>query len=417
MISNNLPISTEKKNPIYYGYVIAALAAVLQIIMWIPVSTYGVFFIPIQNEFGWSRAIISGARSLSMLTWGTASIVWGYLNDRYGPRVIIAVCGCIAGLGFFLMSQVNSIWQLYIFFGIIVGIGISATDVVLLSVVARWFKEKLGMMTGIVKTGTGIGMFIMPPVAIGLIAYYGWRDTYTILGITGTILIVSISQFLRKGPSKIRHRNNVGERFLSSDFQIIQSGLSLYDATRTTRLWMASIMYLAIQFCVNTVLVHLAPHAIDIGISPAKAAVLLSSVGGTSILGRLVVGFSSDRIGCRKSMIICCTMFVISFAVLPVAKEFWMLVLFTIIYGFALGGYATLVSPVVAELFGMRSHGAILGIVVFVGTIGGAIGPVLTGYFFDVTGNYQSLFIMCIATGVIGLVLSTTLRSVIIKTS
>jgi len=100
-----LPISTEKKNSIYYGYVIAASAAVLQIIMWTLVSTYGVFFIPIQNEFGWSRAVISGARSLSMLAWGTASIVWGYLNDRYGPRVIISVCGCIVGLGSFLMSQ------------------------------------------------------------------------------------------------------------------------------------------------------------------------------------------------------------------------------------------------------------------------------------------------------------------------
>jgi MFS family permease len=411
-----LPISTKKKNPIYYGFVIAASAAVLQIIMWTPASTYGVFFIPIQNEFGWSRAVISGARSLSMLAWGTASIIWGYLNDRHGPRVIIAVCGCIVGVGSFLMSQVNSIWQLYIFFGIIIGIGVSAADVVLLSTVARWFKEKLGMMTGIVKAGTGLGMLILPLVAIGLISSYGWRDSYTILGITGTILIVSISQFLRRDPSKIKHWNDVGERVLSSDSQIVQSGLSLYDTMRTKRLWMASIMYLALWFCVNIVLVHLAPHATDMGISSAKAAGLLSSVGGTSILGRLVIGFSIDRIGCRKSMMMCCTMFVISFFLLLIAREFWMLILFTIIYGVAHGGYATLMSPLVAELFGMRSHGAVLGIIVFVGTIGGAIGPVLAGYLFDVTGSYQSPFIICIAIGVIGFVLSTTLRPVISKT-
>ena len=116
-------------------------------------------------------------------------------------------------------------------------------------------------------------------------------------------------------------------------------------------------------------------------------------------------------------MIIYCTIFIISFLVLLLAKEFWMLVLFAIVYGFAHGGYATLISPMVAELFGMRSHGAILGILIFLGTIGGAAGPVFAGYLFDVTGNYQSLFIMCIAAGVTGLVLSTTLRSVIIKTS
>ena len=412
-----MPLSPDGKNKLYYGYAVAAAASVLQIIMWAPISTYGVFFIPLQNEFGWSRAVISGARSISMLVWGTASVILGNLNDKYGPRVIMAVCGCIMGVGSFLMSQVSSIWQLYIFYGVIIGIGVSATDVVLLSTVARWFKKKLGMMTGIVKVGTGLGMFIMPLAAEGLISSYGWRNSYMIIGIMGIIMVVSISQFLRKDPSKIQQRLDVGKKVLSSDSQIIQPRLYAYDAIRTTRLWMTSIMYLALWFCVNIVLVHLAPHAMDMGISSAKAAGLLSSIGATSILGRLAIGFSSDRVGCRKSMILCCIIFVISFSLLLMAREFWMLILFSLIYGFAHGGYATLISPLAAELFGMRSHGTILGIMIFVGTIGGAIGPVFAGYLFDVTGSYQSSFIICIAIGVIGLALSTTLRPVIIKTS
>lgn len=416
MISSNSPVSVEKKNPIYYGYVVAAAAGVLQIIMWGLFNTYGVFFIPMHNEFGWSRAVISGARSFSMLVWGTTSILLGSLNDKYGPRVIIVVCGCILGVGYFLMSQVNTLWQLYVFYGIIIGIGISATDVVVLSTVARWFKKKLGMMTGIVKVGTGLGMFIMPLAADGLISSYGWRNSYMILGIMGIILVVPISRLLRRDPSKIQQRLDVEKKVLSSDSQVIQPGLPLYDAIRTTRLWITSIMYLTLWFCVNLVLVHLAPHAIDMGISSAKAAGILSSIGAISILGRLVIGFSSDRIGCRKSMIICCTIFVISFSVLLMAREFWMLILFAIIYGFAHGGYATLISPMVAEQFGLRSHGAILGIIIFFGTIGGAVGPVFAGYLFDVTSSYQSSFLACITLGIVGLALSIALRPVIIKT-
>ncbi len=410
-----MPLAPDGKNKLYYGYIVAAAAGVLQIIMWGLFNTYGVFFIPMHDEFGWSRAAISGARSFSMLVWGFLSIILGSLNDRYGPRIIMAVCGCFLGAGYFLMSQVSTLWQLYMFYGIIIGIGVSATDVVVLSTVARWFKKKLGMMTGIVKVGTGLGMFIMPLAADGLISSYDWRDTYMILGIIALIFVVSVSQLLRKEPGNIQQRPGIAKRDTPSNIHASQSGLSFHDATRTTRLWLTSIMYLTLWFCVNIVLVHLAPHAMDMGISSAKAAGILSSIGAISILGRLVIGFSSDRIGCRKSMIVCCTIFVISFSVLLMAREFWMLILFAIIYGFAHGGYATLISPMVAELFGMRSHGAILGIIIFLGTIGGAIGPVFAGYLCDTTGSYQSSFFVGIAMGVIGLILSTTLKPVTAK--
>nr|MBC8276285.1 MFS transporter [Chloroflexota bacterium] len=214
-----MPLSPGSKNKLYYGYVVAAAAGVLQIIMWGLFNTYGVFFIPMHDEFGWSRAAISGARSFSMLVWGFLSIILGSLNDRYGPRIIMAVCGCFLGAGYFLMSQVSTLWQLYMFYGIIIGIGVSATDVVVLSTVARWFKKKLGMMTGIVKVGTGLGMFIMPLTADGLISSYGWRISYLILGIMGIIVVVPISRLLRRGPDVIQRRLDVEKRVLSADSQ------------------------------------------------------------------------------------------------------------------------------------------------------------------------------------------------------
>lgn len=134
--------STKMVKKIYYGYVVAAVAIILQVIMWGTFNTYGVFFIPLHDEFGWSRAAISGARSLTMITWGLMSIPLGNLNDRFGPRIIMVICGCFFGVGYFLISQTNYIWQLYLFHGIIVGIGVSASDVILLSTVARWFIKR-----------------------------------------------------------------------------------------------------------------------------------------------------------------------------------------------------------------------------------------------------------------------------------
>ena len=189
MEKHDIPGSPIKRAQFYYGYIVAGASIVLQVIMWGIFNTYGVFFIPLQDEFTWSRAEISGARSLSMFVWGFLGILLGNLNDRYGPRVIIAVCGCFFGLGYFLMSQINSIWQLYLFHGLIVGIGVSATDVVILSTVAHWFVKKRGMMTGIIKAGTGLGMFIMPLAATGLISSYSWRTSYMILGVMGFIII------------------------------------------------------------------------------------------------------------------------------------------------------------------------------------------------------------------------------------
>ena len=409
MVNHNPQLAAFRKNPFYYGYVVAAAAGVLQIIMWGLFTTYGVYFIPMQDDFGWSRVAISGARSFSMLVWGSVSIILGSLNDKYGPRIIMAVCGCFFGAGYLLMSQVNSLWQLYVLYGIIIGIGVSATDVVILSTVARWFTKRRGMMTGIVKVGTGIGMFILPLAAEGLISAYGWRNSYMILGIIGLLSVVSVSRLLRKGPAKMQQGLDMERRVTSPNLETAQSGISLHDATRTARLWLTCIMYLTIWFCVNIIMVHLVPHAMDMGISSAKAAGILSSIGAISIVGRLVIGFSSDRFGCRKSMMICCTVFVISFAVLLMAGEFWMLTLFAVVYGFAHGGFATLISPLVGELFGLRSHGVILGIVIFCGTIGGAAGPILAGYLFDATGSYQSSFFVCIAMGITGLILSTTL--------
>jgi len=157
-------------------------------------------------------------------------------------------------------------------------------------------------------------------------------------------------------------------------------------------------------------IVHIIPHGTDIGLSLSTAAGVLSTIGGMSLLGRIVMGTANDKIGGKRSLIICYAVLICALIFLQTANQTWMLLLFAAIYGFAHGGFFTVMSPAIAELFGTGSHGAIFGVVLFSGMIGGAIGPLLTGRVFDVTGSYHTAFIFLIGAAIAGLILITFLR-------
>ena len=154
----------------FYGYNIVAAGFIIQAVGVGAMFTYGVFFKEFQTEFGWSRAAISGASSLAFLMMGLVGIIAGKMNDRIGPKAIIVISGILLGLGYLLMSRLQTLWQLYLLYGILVGIGFSTHDVITLSTVARWFIRRRGMMSGIVKVGTGSGQFLVPLIATLLIA-------------------------------------------------------------------------------------------------------------------------------------------------------------------------------------------------------------------------------------------------------
>jgi len=405
-------LTKTRKPRFFYGYVVVAAAATIQLVDLGIISTFGVFFPSFLTEFGWSRATISGASSLSFLLMGFLAILAGGLTDRFGPRIIMTTCGFFFALGFLLMSQLNSIWQLYLFYGVIVGIGLSAMDVVLLSTVARWFVKKRGMMSGIVKVGTGMGMFIMPLIAGGLIPIHGWRTSYIILGSIALVFVLPIAQLLRRDPGQMQQRPDNEERAATSDISSIGVGLSLQEAIHTRQFWMICAAFLTVVYCANTILVHIAPHAIDLGIPTINAASIISIIGGVSMFGRFVMGSAGDRIGNKLAMIICFVVLLVSLLWLQLANKLWMLYLFAIVYGFAHGGFFALVSPTVAGLFGTRSHGVILGIVLCSGTVGGAIGSVLAGHIFDITNSYQLVFSILVVFSIIGLILTPLLKSI-----
>ncbi len=395
---------------LYYGYTIVAASFCMQAVAVGALVTYGVFFKHLQDEFGWSRAFTSGASSVVMVTMGATGILFGRLNDRLGPRRILLGSGiCLAG-GYFVMSVLQAGWQLYVFYGLMVGIGLSTHDIVTLSTVARWFRRRRGLMTGLVKAGTGTGQFLVPIIASSLIALLGWRSTYVVIGAAILVVYLIAARLLKRSPAEmgLSPDGRPGEEEQSSD----SAGVFLYEAVKMPQLWLCCLSYFCVIFGAMTVLVHIVPHATDIGMAGTSAAAVVSIIGAVSIAGRLTMGTTSDRIGSRRTFLLCFAVLIAALLWLQIASTGWMLFAFAVAYGFAHGGFYTVMSPTVAEIFGLKAHGAIFGLVYFWGTLGGAVGPVVAGRVFDTQQSYSSAFWLLVGLALIGLLLMLRVRPV-----
>ena len=193
----------NRETRFFYGYIIVASAFFI-LVLTIGVNfTFGVFLPVLLEEFSWARATASGSFTLNLALTGLIGVVAGKMTDQYGPRIVATVCGVLLGLGYLLMSQATALWHLYLFYGLIAGIGMSTSQTPLPSTIARWFVKRRGMMTGIAVMGIGVGMLVMPPAVSWLISNCGWRNAYMVIGITVLILMVLAAQFLRRDPSQV----------------------------------------------------------------------------------------------------------------------------------------------------------------------------------------------------------------------
>ncbi len=405
-----------KTDNFFYSYVIVAACFSIQAIGVGTYISYGVFFNQLSSEFGWSRATISGASSAAFFLMGLLGIFVGRLNDRIGPRKVMTVTSSFFGLGLLLMSRLDAVWQLYLFYGVIFGIGLSSIDVIALSTTARWFVKKRGVMTGIVKVGTGMGQLMIPLAASMLIKSYGWRTSYLIIGVAGFLLLVSITQLLRRDPSQMGLLLNYEKKMSMDNPGLIRVGLSLHEAVHTRQFWMICAVNLVIVFCLMIIMVHIVPYARDIEVSALRAASVLSTIGGVSMIGRFITGIAIDRIGSKRVIIVCFILLMVELLWLQMANDLWMLYLFAVFYGITHGGFFTAISPIVAEFFGINAHGVLFGIVAFSGSIGGAIGPLVAGYIFDITAGYSLAFWLGTLVSTLGLMLIVLLKPIKEKT-
>lgn len=415
MIINEINHPAKKRTPFFYGYIVVAVIFIIQMVMAGSSVTFGVFFKPMINEFGWSRALISGAYSFSRIIAGLSGIIMGGLNDRFGPRAVITICGFLLGAGFLLMSLTNAVWQLYLFYIVIVGMGMGGVIAPQFSTVAKWFNQRRNLMTGIIFAGGSLGALILTPVANWLISTTGWRNSFIVLGIIALVIIVLCAQFLRGDPYQIGHVPYGEHKSLEPqehNRNLNVEGFSLKEAIYTRQFWIVIIMAFCNSYCLGTIMVHIVPHAIDLGISATAAANILAVLSAGLLVGSFVMGINADRIGIIKAFVICfIPMLAVLLLLLPIT-EAWMIGLLMFIMACGNGGGSALVSNMFAELFGMRSHGLILGFNSLISALGGAVGPFIAGYIFDTSGKYKWAFLLCGALIVVGLAIATLIRPI-----
>ena len=392
-----------------YGYVIVASGFVSMCVMWTAFYSFGIFFKPVLNEFGWTRAITAGAFSLCSVIQGLLAIAMGGLTDRFGPRVVMTLCGLFLAAGYLLMSQLSSLWQLYLFYSVILGIGMGGSFAPLLTLTARWFVKSRGMMTGLVVSGTGVGALVGPPLAGILISHYGWRASYAVLGAVVLVVMVFCAQLLKSAPGQIG-RGGPGKDPQEEGQSMRQEGVAFRDAIRSGKFWKVFAMIFCLGFCIFAIMVHIAPHVTDLGFAQGTAANIMAIIGAVCIAGRVLFGKALDRIGSQRGFVIGFAVLGLSLFLVVLAGTLSMLYLFAVLFGFAFGACVTCESPLVADLFGLRSHGILLGIAACGFTFGGGVGPFVTGYIFDHAGKYQAAFLLCGLVSCAGLLLARVLK-------
>lgn len=399
-------VPEANKPRFFYGYIIVLSSFLILMVAWGAQYSFGVFFKPMLKEFGFSRAVLSGAYSINLIIQAIACIFTGKLSDRYGPRLVVTVCGTFLGASYLLMSQVQALWQIYVIFGIIASIGAAGTWVPLLSTTARWFVFRRGIMSGIAAAGIGVGIMILPPLSSYFISSFGWRTSYIIIGITVLALIIISAQLLKRDPSQIG-QSALG---MSEQHEDSSPSFTFREALRTRQFWLIGGVYLLMGACLHSVLVHIVPHATDVGIAEVPAATIISLIGGTSIISKVVVGIAVDRLGNKPVTLIITSLMLISFLIIQFSNALWVFYVFAVFFAFGYGGFAVIQSPYLAELFGLKHHGTIFGFILFI--LGaGAFGPFAAGKIFDLTASYHMAFVMLAALSFIAILFTSGIKN------
>jgi MFS family permease len=405
--------TAEPKSGFFYGYIVVIAIFFTMVLAFGTNFAFGVFFVPVKTSFGWTSAMTAGAFSLSMLMQGIVGVLMGGLTDRFGPRVIMTFSGILLGIGYWLMSMVGNLWQLYLYYGVIIGVGMSSGYVTLLSTIARWFNIRRNLMTGIVLIGMSIGTLVAPPVSERLISAYDWQTSYIITAVAVFVVVVLAAQFMKRDPSTVGQVPDGRQGKTAATTDINSKGFTLKQAAGKKQFW----LFIGAEFCFGfilfSIMVNIAPHASSLGVSDAHASLVLAALGGSGILGRVILGNAADRLGNKKVFMLGFILLAIALLWLAPAKAEWMLYVFSAVFGFAFAGMETSESPMTAWLFGLKSHGMVFGTISLFFTIGASVGPLVTAYIFDVTGKYQLAFIILAAVGIIGLIFTLFLRSLV----
>lgn len=397
--------------PFFYGWLIVGSAILSLGITFSVWYTFSVFFVALLAEFNWSRAASAGVFSLFVIVNGFAGVAAGALSDRIGPGRVVAAGGVIISVGLLLCSQLTELWQFYLSYGVLVGIGLGTSGwTPCVTIINRWFAARLGLALGMASGGIGFGILVGVPTVQAIINASGWRAAFAALAATVLVGLVPTGILLMRGrPEDLGQLRDGAASGGSSpstgkkparelevvDEEWVGRPWTLALALRTPRYWLLCSLKFLGNIAIQMIFVHQVAYLVDCGYDKMQAASVVGLIGLLSVLGKILWGWSADTLGRELTYTIGIICLVSGIGLLGVTRLVpipAVLYLYGVVFALGYAVSAPLWPAVTSDLFAGPRFGSIYGFVGIFAGLGSALGSWFGGYVFDVTGGYVPAF-------------------------
>lgn len=382
----------DENNSGYPGWRVAAASALGMLVSFasVLVYTFGIFLKPISETFHWNREAVSAAFGFAAMTAALCAPITGMLLDRFGPRKVIVPAIVVFGSAFASLSLLTpSLVHYYALFVLFGTVAMATSQVAYSRAISTWFHGRLGAALAFGMCGSAVGAMILPPIAQRLIDALGWRQAAVTIGVAILVIgLPTVLTFVRERPDS---RTADGKR--SAQGATVWQGLADY------RFWVIVVVLFCISITQNGAVTHLSALLTDRGVTADRAAIAVSALGGASLAGRLATGWLVDRFFAPYVSLVLLLGAAAGTHLLATASSLPMGVAAAVLIGFSMGGEADVIPYLVAKDFGLRSFSVLYALTWTFYAIAGAIGPVLMGKVFDLTGSYERLLVyLAVAT-------------------
>jgi predicted MFS family arabinose efflux permease len=375
-----MPAGEDRRD--YEGWRVAGAAAAGVFVSFasLLVYTFGVFLKPLTAEFGWSREAVSAAFGIAAMTVAACSPGLGALFDRFGPRRIILPCLAVFGCAFASLSLLTPrLWHLYAAFVLLGIVGNGTAQMAYSRAVSTWFERRLGLALAIVMSGSAAGAIVWPPIAAALVERLGWRRSFLALGVTALAVgLPMVARFIRERPDSRTSARAI-------------EGATVVEGLQSRVFWVIVAVLFCSSIAQNGAITHISALLTDRGVPAARAALAMSAMGTASLAGRFATGWLLDRCFAARVSFVLLLVAAGGTWVLAGAESFAAGAVGAALIGFGMGGEADVVPYMLSKYFGLRSFATLYGFTWTAYAIAGAIGPILMGRVFDLTGSYETL--------------------------
>jgi MFS family permease len=373
-------------------------------------QAFSLFVKPIAADFGGARGGVSIGYAVYMVCFGAGSFLMGWLADRVSLRLLLGLAALGYSLGAILSGLAPQLWTLYLSFGVLNGTAVGGLVGCLTYAVAQWFGLNKGLAFGILLAGMGIGVFASSMTARLVMELYGWRGTFMVLGFGA--LLVNVPALLCIRP-RLPERGRPGSTASSPQARpAVGEGWTMASAAKTWSFWSLNTTFVACCLSHSIPLVHFIPYASDLGVTAQRSALLVTAMGLSSVVGRIGMGALSDWIGGKRALFLCLVgqTLMVAWAMAFTSAAAWLV--FAVLFGISQGGVFPLYPALLRGYFGAGGTGGIFGFQLMLSTVFGmALGPLLGGYLFDLSGSYRWSFLASIGIGALAVLLLLTVTA------